>query len=212
LQEYKVSLFNYAITSNHDHLLVMQNRGGSISGMMQRLEGDFAAAYNRRKGRKGPFFEDRFHCTGIESGEHLDNCMIYIDLNMVRARAVSHPREWQWSGYSELLREKTRYTVIDFEKVLEQTGFSDARAFGEYYAARVQEDIDRKRLSRQPQWTSIAVGSEAFVRRIAEQLKAERPKLEVERVESGAWVLRESYDDYRAVEQLSPERARRRFR
>jgi putative transposase len=212
LDEYKVSLLDFSITSNHDHLLVMQNRGGSISNMMQRLDGDFAASYNRRKHRKGPFFEDRFHNTSIECGEHLDNCMVYIDLNMVRAGVVCHPREWQWCGYNELLGERTRYTVIDFDRVLEQTGFSDIQTFREYYAARVQEEIDQKRLSRQPQWTSIAVGSEAFVKRIAEQLKAERPKFEVEQVDGGAWVLRESWDDYRAVKRLSPERVRRRFR
>jgi putative transposase len=192
LDEFRVILLDYAVTSNHDHMIVMQKHGGSISNMMQRLEGDFAASYNRRKERKGPFFEDRFHCTVIEDGEHLDNCMVYVDLNMVRAGVVSHPREWQWCGYNELIGDRTRYTVVDMVRVLELTRSSDTRAFREYYAWRVADEIERKHLSRQPQWTSVAVGSEAFVKRIAEQLKSDRPELEVEQAEDGAWFIRES--------------------
>ncbi|MGE4344011.1 MAG: hypothetical protein AB7F20_06950 [Geoalkalibacter sp.] len=45
-------------------------------------------------GRKGAFWEDRYHAAAIESGEHLLRCLVYIDLNMVRAGAVSHPQEW----------------------------------------------------------------------------------------------------------------------
>jgi len=27
---------------------------------------------------------------------------MYIDLNMVRAGAVDHPKDWVWSGYQEI--------------------------------------------------------------------------------------------------------------
>ena len=35
--------------------------------------------------RKGAFWEDRYHATVIEKGEHLLRCIVYIDMNMVRA-------------------------------------------------------------------------------------------------------------------------------
>jgi REP-associated tyrosine transposase len=41
--------------------------------------------YNQRKDRQGAFWEDRYHATAIEADEHLHHCLIYIDLNMVRA-------------------------------------------------------------------------------------------------------------------------------
>ena len=41
-------------------------------------------------------WEDRYHCTMVEDGEHLWNCIEYVDLNMVRAGVVSHPVEWTW--------------------------------------------------------------------------------------------------------------------
>jgi len=37
--------------------------------------------YNKRKNRKGAFWEDRYHATVIEKGEHLLRCIVYIDMN-----------------------------------------------------------------------------------------------------------------------------------
>ena len=33
-----------------------------------------------------------------DRGEHLARCLVYVDLNMVRARAVTHLRDWPTSG------------------------------------------------------------------------------------------------------------------
>jgi hypothetical protein len=58
---------------------------------MQEIEGQFAQAYNRRKKRSGSFWEGRYQCTMIEPGPYLWRCMVYIELNMVRAGVVRHP-------------------------------------------------------------------------------------------------------------------------
>ncbi|MCW5785141.1 MAG: hypothetical protein KIT39_17635 [Nitrospirales bacterium] len=47
-------------------------------------------------------FEGRYHATAIQTGESLARCLAYIDMNMVRAGVVSHPREWKESGYEEI--------------------------------------------------------------------------------------------------------------
>ena len=78
---------------------------------MQSLEGDFAQFYNRRKGRQNAFWGDRYHATMIESGEHLWGCLLYIDLNMVRAGVVDHPKDWPWTGYQELMGHRNVATT-----------------------------------------------------------------------------------------------------
>lgn len=50
--------------------------------------------FNQRKTRKGAFWEDRYHATEVEDDDHLMRCLVYIDLNMVRAGVVKHPAEW----------------------------------------------------------------------------------------------------------------------
>ena len=54
-------------------------------------------------------WEDRYHCTMIEPGEHLWKCMVYIELNMVRAGVVRHPEQWPWCSYQEWMGQRERY-------------------------------------------------------------------------------------------------------
>ena len=88
-----ISVLNYTITSNHIHLLVAdEGEEGSIPSAIQLIAGRTGQEYNRRKNRKGAFWEDRYHATAIESGTHLIRCLAYMALNMVRAGVVNHPR------------------------------------------------------------------------------------------------------------------------
>ena len=56
---------------------------------MQLIAGRTGQEYNQRKARHGAFWEDRYHATAIEADEHLQRCVVYIDLNMVRARSLA---------------------------------------------------------------------------------------------------------------------------
>ena len=75
---------------------------GEIARSLQLVAGRTGQGYNERKGRRGAFWEDRYHATAIETGEHLARCLVYIDLNMVRAGVVKHPAEWEAGGYHEI--------------------------------------------------------------------------------------------------------------
>ena len=54
------------------------------------------------KNATGAFWEDRYHATAVEADQHLNRCLVYIDLNMVRAGVVSHPEKWKESGFTEI--------------------------------------------------------------------------------------------------------------
>jgi REP element-mobilizing transposase RayT len=85
-------VLDYMVTSNHVHLLVRDTGPDVIAKSMQLIAGRTAQDYNQRKNRQGAFGEDRYHATAIEADEHLHRCLVYIDLNMVRAGRVNHPR------------------------------------------------------------------------------------------------------------------------
>lgn len=94
-KRYGLSVFNYIITSNHIHLLVADNGSREvIPRSLQLIAGRTGQEYNQRKKRKGAFWQDRYHATAVQSNKHLIECMIYIDLNMVRAGVVKHPQKW----------------------------------------------------------------------------------------------------------------------
>ncbi len=199
-QKYRVSIINYAITSNHIHAIAIESREEGISRMMQMLEGDFGIIYNQRKHRRGAFWGDRYHCTMVEEGEHLWNCVRYVDLNMVRAGVVSHPRDWQCCGYQELVGLKSRYRLLDIKLLLELLGRPDLDIFREEYRLLIQNAIAQKKLHREERWTeSIAVGGEEFVRKIAKSIRRERLKPIIKKAGDGSWALWESSSDYGAA-------------
>ena len=91
------------------------------------IAGRTGQEYNRRKGRKGAFWEDRYHATAVERGDYLVRCLVYIDLNMVRAGVVQHPSEWDCCGYAEIQEPPLRYAIIDRERLAYCCEMSDSR-------------------------------------------------------------------------------------
>lgn len=89
---------------------------------MQVIAGQTAQEYNMRKKRRGAYWEDRYHATAIQADSHFINCLIYIDMNMVRTGHVSHPSEWRWSGYNEIQSPKKRYAIINYRRLTELLG------------------------------------------------------------------------------------------
>ena len=194
-----VQVLTYCITSNHVHLLVRAETVEELSRLMQYVEGGVAQAYNRRKGRAGAFWSDRYHATMIEDGIHLWRCLCYIDLNMVRARAVGHPREWVWTGWHELMGEQRRNRLVDFAAVLDAVGCQRASDFRGHYAQMITDTLARGTLEREPLWTeAVAIGSPAFVADVERDLLKDctRKRLETTASEHGAMVLRETAGGY----------------
>ena len=58
---------------------------------MQLIAGRTGQSFNRRKGRRGAFWEDRYHATAVDSEGYLARCVVYIDLNMASALARRSP-------------------------------------------------------------------------------------------------------------------------
>jgi hypothetical protein len=75
-----------------------------VSVFMQELKKRFTWWYNRRVGRKGPLWEDRFKSVLVENDEKVLLMMAaHIDLNPVRAGLVKDPKDYRWSGYGEVV-------------------------------------------------------------------------------------------------------------
>ena len=169
---YGLIILNYAVTSNHIHLLVLDEKGRDvIPESIKLVAGRTAQEYNLRKNRKGAFWEDRYHATAIESERHLLRCLVYIDLNMVRTGVVSHPSEWQFGGYNEIQKPRRKCVLIAYQKLTELTGFETYDTFRRAYKEYVSESLANGDNFRQTQWTqSIAVGSKSFIETIKVKL------------------------------------------
>ena len=168
LKPNRVDLYGYCLTSNHVHLLCHTRSQEGLAALMQSLAGEFAQSYNRRKGRGGAFWGDRYHATLIDSGEYLWRCLLYVDMNMVRAGVVEHPGEWAWCGHDELMGLRKRYRLINQEALRESLGGWSEEVFRKRYSEALALILEKKTLAREACWTeSLAVGRSAFVEQIA---------------------------------------------
>lgn len=198
-RRFGLSVLNYVVTSNHVHLLVHDHGNDAIADAMQLIAGRTAQEYNRRQGRHGAFWEDRYHATAVAGELHLERCMLYIDMNMVRAGAVRHPENWSASGYHETQHPRRRGARLDLPRVCELFGFDTLgqlqRARRERVAERIAEGPD----VRDPVWTeSVAVGSLDHTLRMRRALALSNPGREP-RAEAIGWSLREARARYDVV-------------
>jgi REP element-mobilizing transposase RayT len=193
------SILNYTVTSNHIHLVIRDDKGEEvIPQTMQLIAGRTGQEYNQRKGRKGAFWEDRYHATAVEKDSHLIRCLVYVDLNMVRAGVVNHPSEWPFCGYNEIHNPRQRYSIIDHESLMELFETSSMEEFKKTYVGYVEEALQKPGRERDARWTeSIAVGSEAFVRDTKERLGIKAVGRDVTGGD-GSYELRESKVSYGA--------------
>lgn len=177
-----LTILNFMITSNHIHLLAMARlkqwtcrSTAALSSALQLIESRVAQTFNGRKERRGAFWEDRFHATAIENGPRLKRCLTYIDMNMVRAGVVAHPRDWPFCGYSELARDadpaaaaaerqRRRGFLVDTDALLDLIGLPDVPTLLARRNEWIDEALCKRRLEREAFWTeSVAVGGEEFL-------------------------------------------------
>jgi len=162
-KRYGLSILDYIVTSNHVHLLVHDSGNSRIARTMQLVSGRVAQEYNNRKNRRGAFWEDRYFATAVAADRHLVQCLVYIDLNMVRAGVVRHPSQWNVCGFNEIQSARSRYRVIDMAALCGLTGSVSAEDFRARHRARIEQELARGERARQPGWTeAAAVGPEDF--------------------------------------------------
>ena len=175
---------------------------------MQEIKQRFSRWYNKRKGRKGYFWGDRFKSVIIETGEALLNCLAYIDLNPVRAGIVERPEEYRWCSlaYHIGAGNKDRFLSTDLgveaftnkgyreriglyrEYVYEKGGISDG-SVGAIPQEVLEEEREKGyRLTRKEVFRyriryfteGLIIGSREFVRETTEKVR-ELLKLKRER-------------------------------
>lgn len=190
-QRFDLCVLDYMVTSNHIHLLLLDRGQDEIPRGMQLIAGRTAQAYNQRKGRRGAYWEDRYHATAVETGNHLARCLVYIDLNMVRAGVISHPTEWEICGYREIQHPPERYCIINIPALMESLDVPNAHALQTLHHQWIEEALKSETHLRDTIWSeSLAVGSREFVEDFQAGLGAQALHREIESHKTG-YCLRE---------------------
>jgi len=195
-KRYGLCVLNYIVTSNHVHLLVQDTGNNAIPQSMQLIAGRVGQAYNQRKQRKGAFWEDRYHATAVDTDAHLARCLTYIDMNMVRAGVVEHPREWQASGYHEIQTPSQRYRIVDISVLLTLLDMPSLNELQRYHLGWIDEALVKDKSQYDAMWTnSIAVGHEPFVQQVKQQLQLRAKYRDID-VQHNTSILKDEHVTY----------------
>jgi hypothetical protein len=121
--------------------------------------------FNGRKHRSGAFWEDRYHAAAVETGEHLARCVVYIDLNMVRAGVVQHPAQWPAGGYQEIQLAPERYRIVDRAALAEILGIERLTRLAEAHTEWIEAALCAREPARMPDMEREPGGRAPRVRR-----------------------------------------------
>jgi putative transposase len=163
-QEKKVDLLSYCLLANHIHLLV-ETPEGNLSKMMQAFQTSYTVYFNKRHGRTGHVFEQRYKARVVDKDNYLLQVSRYIHLNPVSARIVERPQDFRWSSYASYLKGKA-LTGLKTESVLANFNGSRSRQLRQY-RDYVEGDGSQKTRNPAPQVIKqIFIGDDDFAEAI----------------------------------------------
>lgn len=167
-QRTQVAVHAYVLMDNHVHLLLTPETAEGIPQLMQAVGRSYVRSFNNRHGRSGTLWEGRYRSSLIETERYLLACMVYMDLNPVRAGMVGVPSEHEWSSHRHYIGQRVDKLVTPHALFwsLGNTPFAREAAYRELAMAGVgvsqQESLTRSALTG---WT---LGSPAFVQSLQE--------------------------------------------
>lgn len=124
LPETRTACYGWAFLSNHAHFLF---RTGDIalSNLMRKLLTGYVVSFNRRHGRHGQLFQNRFKSIVCQEEVYLKELVRYIHLNPLRAGLVadlSALQRYRYCGHGALMGDAevkwqdTKYVLSSFGK------------------------------------------------------------------------------------------------
>lgn len=159
----RVSIHSYVLMDNHLHLLATPETSAGLPALMQSVGRRYVQRFNTRHQRSGTLWEGRYRATAVQTERYLLACMVYIDLNPVRAGVVAQAADYGWSSHRHYvgLRHDPLVSPHTLFWQLGNTPFereaSYARLISEGVSEQQQKQLTESALKG---W---ALGGEAFV-------------------------------------------------
>ncbi len=112
LQKYYGDELNVTGVLVSDYRKRLTNLGAYVKDIKQ----GFTRYFNKKYGRRGFFWGDRFKSMIVQDGLSLVNLLAYVDLNPIRAGIVKKPEDYRWCslGYHTQTGNKDGLLSIDF--------------------------------------------------------------------------------------------------
>lgn len=132
----------FCLMPNHFHFLIEQNSEEKIFKLLHRVCTSYSMYINKKYGRVGHLFQDRFKSVRVGTNEQLMLVSSYIHINPVKDNLVSNSEEYKWSSYNDFVNNRSMpITNTDF--ILEVFGSVKnlKKQTNDYLLSRTRLDI-----------------------------------------------------------------------
>lgn len=132
-KKFAVAIHAYVLMGNHFHLLATPQTADGLPQMMQAVGRRYVRYFNDSQKRTGTLWEGRYKSTLIQTDRYLLACMVYIDLNPVRAALVVRPQDYPWSSHGHYIGQRVDKLITPHALVwaLGNTPFAREAAYAE---------------------------------------------------------------------------------
>jgi putative transposase len=94
-----VIVHGFVLMTNHYHMIVTPKDQSSLSSAVHELAGEYSRYHNRKYGRIGPTWNNRYGASLLSDERYFLGCLRYVERNPVNANLVSTPEAYRWSSY-----------------------------------------------------------------------------------------------------------------
>ena len=121
-----------ALADRPERIAVLRKRLGSLSWFMAKLNEFIAREANKEDKVKGRFWESRFQCQALLDDAAITACMVYVDLNPIRAGMASTPEGSNFTSIQERIRAWHMQTMspnADSRETAQSSNFGHAQDY-----------------------------------------------------------------------------------
>lgn len=136
---HKVTLHDYSIMDNHYHLLI-ETQKENIATFMRIVNANYAKYYNKKYGRSGHLWQDRYKSRYITSEDYLYTLIKYIEYNPIEAGLAQKVSEYPFTLASSIFNAKEHYPCSNQSLLIQEF---DIRTLHEFLdSSLTQEELE----------------------------------------------------------------------
>lgn len=119
------SIYAYCLMPNHVHILLKEEHE-ALSSVVKRISAAYALYYNKKYGRVGHLFQDRFKSENVNDGSYFFTLIRYIHQNPVAAGLSEDVAGYTWSSWQEY-EGKSQQPICKTSPVLNRIPIAELR-------------------------------------------------------------------------------------
>jgi len=152
--------YAYCLMGNHFHLLIRE-RDERVGETVKRIASSYVYYYNRKYGRDGHLFKERFKSEPVNDMAYFTVLLRYIHQNPVKAGIVERVKDYEYSSWGEYEGTvEPVFQICNTQTVLNRIPFTELETWvNEPLSDDIHcldiEDPSRKRLSDDQVWQMI---------------------------------------------------------